>query len=174
VLGKLRKNPPPFMQYTVVFDVLQSGYRNWWLAAAGLVFVFASLGAVLFGRRRFRRGRSRLMSFLFLIFAVVWTWEVSVVSWTQYRRLAAALRDGTCEVVEGEVTQFHAMIPSNVRRHVRDQDSFNVGGHHFQYSDKSIGAGFHQISAEGGPLHDGLRVRIHCLGNDIARLEIAR
>lgn len=31
-------------EYTVVFDVVQSGYRHWWFAAAGLIFVV--LGAL--------------------------------------------------------------------------------------------------------------------------------
>ncbi len=33
-------------------------------------------------------------------------------------------------------------------------------------------AGFHQSVQHGGPIHEGLQVRIHYLGNDIAKLEI--
>jgi hypothetical protein len=55
-----------------------------------------------------------------------------------------------------------------------DQESFTVGNHRFHYADNTISAGFNQTAAHGSPIHDGLHVRIHCVGNDIARLEIAK
>ena len=39
------------MDYTVVFDVVQSGYRQWWFAATGL-FVTALILRDLFVRRK--------------------------------------------------------------------------------------------------------------------------
>jgi hypothetical protein len=53
-----------------------------------------------------------------------------------------------------------------------DDESFDVNGRHFHYSDYEVSAGFHNTSSHGGPLYEGAYVRIWCLGNDIARLEL--
>src|SRR5947208_38201 len=83
----------------------------------------------------------------------------------QPSELAAAFRAGKCSVVEGTVTDFHAM-PANGH----GIESFLVGGKRFQYSDYIITSGFHQTTSHGGPVRDGLRLRIHYLGSNIAKL----
>jgi len=86
----------------------------------------------------------------------------------QPSELAAAYRAGKCQVVEGTVMQFHPMPATG-----HDVESFLVAGKRFQYSDFIHRAGFNQTSSHGGPIHEGARVRIYYLGEDIARLEIA-
>ena len=51
-------------------------------------------------------------------------------------------------------------------------ESFAVGGHRFSYSDYVVTSGFHNTASHGGPIHDGLDVRVSYLGNLILRLEI--
>jgi hypothetical protein len=123
----------------------------WWMRAemrTGFAIAFSAFG---------------LMWTLFAAFAVVWP----------YFAVRAALRDGATRVVEGVVAEFHAMP-----RHGHDTERFVVQDLHFRYSDYSVSPAFHNSSSHGGPIRDGLYVRIHYAGAadnpQILRLEIRR
>jgi hypothetical protein len=155
------------VDYSVVFDVARNGYHPSVGLRIGLLFI--GVGAVLVLCRGFIRPQWRGFPLvLFLGFSVFWTVALLAITWTDYYELASALRDARCEVVEGTVTQFH---PMPVGGH--DVESFSVGGKYFEYSDWTITSAFHQSSTYGGPVRDGMQVRIHYLGKDIARLEVA-
>jgi hypothetical protein len=156
------------MQYMTVFDVTQSGYRQWPFAAFGLIFVVVGAGLVFF-RHQLRGRMHRFFPFAFLGFAVVWTLTAFVSTAGSYSRLASDLRAGRCEVTEGVVTTFHPMPYGG-----HQMESFVVSGRRFEYSDYVVTAGFNNTASHGGPIQQGVRVRIHHRGNDIARLEIAR
>jgi hypothetical protein len=49
-----------------------------------------------------------------------------------------------------------------------------VHGVRFQYSDYVITAGFNNTSSHGGPIREGLPVRIWYLDGEILRLDIAK
>jgi hypothetical protein len=60
-------------------------------------------------------------------------------------------------VVQGQVEHFD---PMPVRGH--KNESFDVAGKHFEYSDYDLtNPGFKNAASHGGPIHDGLLVRIH-------------
>lgn len=151
----------------LVFDVTQSGYRNWWFPVAGLFLVLVAVASLIW-RRPPPAGKSQDAPFFFLVFAVFWTIVALVATSGGYVQLASDLREGRCEVVEGEVTEFHPMPFSG-----HQKESFVVAGRRFEYSDFEITPGFNTTTSHGGPIHAGLRVRIHHAGNDIARLEVA-
>lgn len=156
------------MTYEIVFDVTQSGYSTWPFAAAGLLFVAIGIGVVVF-RHRLPTRTSKYFPFIFLGFAVVWTLIAFVATAGSYSKLASALRDGRCDVTEGVVSDFHPMPYGG-----HEMEWFVVNGKRFEYSDYVVTAGFNNTASHGGPIHKGLRVRIHHRGNDIARLEIAQ
>ena len=58
--------------------------------------------------------------------------------------------------------------------HTPGIESFTVSGVPFSYSDYIPEAGFNQTSAHGGPIHQGLPVRIWYVGKEIVKLEIKR
>jgi len=155
------------MEYNVVFDVSQSGFRQWPFAAFGLIFVAIGTALVVF-RRRLPARTHRFFPFVFLGFAVVWTLFAFVGTLRDYSDLASAFRKGRCEVTEGVVSDFHPMPYSG-----HQMEWFVVGGKHFEYSDYVVSAGFNNTASHGGPIQKGVRVRIHHCGNDIARLEVA-
>ena len=157
------------MDYTVVFDVSQSGYRHWWFPALGLIFVL--IASVLF-RFRHKLGTRTPKSFPYVCLGIAIFVTVVAFAGTagNYLSLASALREGRCEVVTSEVTQFHPM-PASGRRATK---RFVVGGRQFKYSDYIVSAGFNNTSSHGGPIREGLSVRIHHVGNNIARLEVAK
>ncbi len=85
-------------------------------------------------------------------------------------RAARAAQDSTTPVVVGRVENF---TPAPAEGH-RDE-TFTVAGVRFAYSDYVITGGFNQSQSHGGPLRDGLLVRIHYLppSNTIVKLEVA-
>jgi len=172
------------LNYIVVFD-----------AAEGLVggrlpfvlgFAVAALAACLIGvlivrhelPRRARRGSPTWVGVIGLVialFAVV-AGSVIVVTMTA---LSSVGREETARaieaspVVEGLVEHFHPM-PSGGH----DTERFDVAGVHFAYSHRLASQGFNQDVTVGGPIREGIYVRIHyvLLAADpygtIVRLEI--
>ena len=156
------------MNYVVVFDAAQNGYRP----GVGLLIgsIFVCIGTVFFLCRRSFRGVLKVWFPIFFFgFSVSWTIAFLALTWTDYYKLSSALSESRCQVVEGTITQFH---PMPVGGH--DVESFVVSGKRFEYSDWTITSAFHQSSTYGGPLREGMRARIYFLRDDIARIEIAR
>ena len=167
------------MQYEVVFDVTQSGYRGWLFSSFGLVVIL--LGAVF---RHFypiicskigyspeiRYPRATAIFFyLSYCFGVLWTITAFFSTYSEYINLRDGLQNGGADLVEGQVTHFFSM-PYEGHIH----ETFVVGGKRFSYSDYEPSSGFNNTRSHGGPIREGLQVRIWHIDGRIARLEIAR
>jgi len=83
--------------------------------------------------------------------------------------LKRALAEGRVSVVEGTVDRFEPM-PYEGHRNER----FSVNGVTFSYSDYSQDPGFHQSMSHGGPIREGLPVRISYVDKTIVKLEVRR
>lgn len=164
--------------FVKVFDVLDSGFRDWPFPAFGLIFV--AIGLIIFFFPRLIKGagipyldvRSTFQVFFrygFLGFAILWTAAVFFGTYSQYLRHRALAQENRCSVVEGPVRDF---VPMPYTGHARE--SFSVSGVTFRYSDFVITGGFNNTSSHGGPIKSDSYVRI-CYdpsGNVILRLEI--
>lgn len=84
-------------------------------------------------------------------------------------RCRDALLSGKAKVVEGPVEDF---VPMPYGGHALER--FSVGGVAFAYSDFVLTCGFRNTSSHGGPIHEGIGVRVHYVGGDILKLEIKR
>jgi hypothetical protein len=104
-----------------------------------------------------------------LCLCALWSLQTFVGTYSDYIELQNALQQGKITVVEGKVENF---IPMPSTGH--SMESFTVAGHKFECSDYRITAGFIKTSSHGGPIRAGIYVRIHALGNRIARLEVAQ
>jgi len=154
------------MTYQTIFDVGET-YSFLWFPAVGVIFVVSATFFFIF--RRYLSPRFlQFIPIVAVIFGVFWTLTSIVLTMLPHIRLASALSAGRCTVVEGEIHNFRPMPPSG-----HGDESFTVNGIAFVYSDFVMSPGFHQTSFRHGPIREGLHVRIHFLGNDIARLEIA-
>jgi len=85
-----------------------------------------------------------------------------------YERGKDAYRSGQYSIVEGTVTNFHPMPYSG-----HEKESFSVNGVQFSYSDFILVPCFNNTTSHGGPIHEGLRVRIAYAGDCILKLEVA-
>ncbi len=161
------------MQYELIFDIAQSGFRNWTFPALGLVFVAAgifllkkrkSLPLMFPGKIGPKDGAK--LAYFVLAFSVLWTTVSFVITGGDYLALRRALEEGKVDIVEGRVENF-VSIPAKSER-------FTVCGAPFSYSDYFVTAGFNNTVSHGGPIRAGIWVRIAHVGNRIARLEVAK
>ena len=151
------------MEYVTVFDASQK-WLDWWFPAIGAVFVAAGLWALVG-----ERGPRAWFAGLFTLFGLG-IGTVSIFMQLQLRAaLISALRDGRATVVEGRVYDFDPMPFSGHKR-----ECFKVQGTCFCYSDFAVTPAFNQTRSHGGPIYEGLQVRVHHVDSAIARLEVAK
>ncbi|MBI2803952.1 MAG: hypothetical protein HYX68_03105 [Planctomycetes bacterium] len=149
------------MNYELVFDAAEAGYRYWWFPAFGLIGLAVGFAFFIFGRK--------WAGVVVFGFALLWTTISFVGTFAEFWQMRQALHAGDFEVVEGKVVEFVPMPKSG-----RPHESFKVNGHRYEYSDFLISAAFNNTQSHGGPIREGLQVRIADIGGKIARLEIAR
>jgi hypothetical protein len=164
------------MHYVTVFDAATADgpMRHWSFWAQGLVLVAAGLFLVLAGpiltklKRPGRYGAYAFFGWIFFSFACLWTiGSATMVIW-QNLHDREAVREGRCSVVAGLVENFHPDPPED-----HASERFDVSGVHFEYSTFTIGSGFNLTVPQGGPMREGLPVRICYSNRRILRLEIA-
>lgn len=80
--------------------------------------------------------------------------------------LSRQLTEGQAEVVEGPVTIYFEVGGGK-------NECISVTDRQFCYSDWVLTPGFNRTRALGGPIHDGLQVRLRVIGDTIVRLEVA-
>jgi len=161
------------MNYEIIFEATSEPYRNLTFVIPGLAL--SVVGAVLVWRPAllekfgYKKGRWRVFSWFFFLFAVAWTLGAGFSLMSRDFAASQELERGNCSVVEGVVENFHPMPKSG-----HDTERFEVNGVHFSYSDYVMSPGFNNTASHGGPIRDGLRVRICHNSGDILRLEVAQ
>ena len=163
------------LRYQVVFDVASHGYTTWHtaLVPAGVAIVAAGLylivNRMLSGGedRELRRYQSGLK--IIMVVMLVGTVGMLVITWDDYAELRSALARHAYRVVTGTVTDF---VPEGPDGHPTER--FRVDGAQYAYSTYDITSAFHLVARNGGPIHNGVPVRISEVRGSIARLEIAR
>jgi hypothetical protein len=159
--------------YTTVFDVTQAGFRQWSFSAFGLIFVAVGLALpTLIRLGIFRQPPPWMQKWfprVFLGFAIFWTATSFAATYGDYHAAVHAMRSNEAKFVEGIVTRF---TPMPYTGHA--MESFVVQGVRFEYSDYVITAGFNNAASHGGPIREGLPVRIWYRGNEILRLDVGR
>lgn len=148
-------------EYRVVFDILDVGYSGWHVAMIPAM-VGAGFGLATFWSHRIRRrdtSASRIREGVILgaatLIAGVVALVIIAVSFTEHRHLREARRRGDGAISEGVVSDF---VPEQPNGHPRE--SFAVGSRRFSYSSSDITSGFHWTAGRGGPIKEGMRVRI--------------
>ena len=164
------------MLYETVFEISDVGFKYLWLPALGAIF--AALGglfayvpklAAIRLPLTFFRGSPRRIGVFMLIFGLCWTVASFVVTNGEYVSLIRAFEAGNYKVVEGPVQDFHPKPYTG-----KGNESFEVGGMRFEYSEFELKAAHNTTTVHAGPIEDGLFVRVAYIGNKILRLEIRK
>ena len=147
-------------QYTTFFEITQKGF-SWWFPAAGLVIAAVGLFVI-------RKNQPRTKwAYALVAGALLWTMFTFSFMQSEYSEFRQAYRTGQFQVVEGPVERFDPMPWEGHK-----EECFSVQHVRFCYSDFVITSGFNETSSHGGPIRDGLPVRVSYIGNTILKLEI--
>jgi hypothetical protein len=156
------------VDYQVAFDAAREGYHGWWFGLFGLIF--AGIGLTMVGETRAARGAMKVFAWVFVGFSILWTGVATCLPYREHQKAVERLAKGQTEVVEGPVENFR---PQPRGGHARER--FTVKGVAFSFSDNVLTPGFHRTVARGGPLREGLPVRINYdPRHQILRLEIPK
>ena len=158
--------------FIVVFDISDVGYKALPFVAFGLLFVLLGVLMFVFPNALPFRGPRLLkkpFKYLFLGFSVLWTTLAFSSTYKQYRLAKNAATEHHFKVVEGLVRDFKPMPYSG-----HSMERFCVEEACFEYSDYVVTSGFNNTASHGGPIRDGLPVRVSYIGNTIIRLEVAK
>ena len=154
------------LHYRIVYDASQPSV-DWWHLALESLGAVVVLVVLLLARRRALLTKTQVRLGALLLGAALALWWGGA-AWRESRRAAASnALHGRAQVVEGPIVN---LVPGKF--HVRPE-SFKVGSTAFRYWAYGSGWGFHRTMELGGPLREGLNVRIHYVDSDILRLEVA-
>jgi hypothetical protein len=153
-------------QYRVVFDLSQKGFQ-WWFPAFGLIFVVVGGVIIWLGKRNDWSRSRRFVGYFMVGFACLWSGLTFSTTFGEYLHLRSAFRRSQFSVVEGRVTSFRPMPYEGHK-----DECFSVQSQTFCYSDYSVTAGFNNSASHGGPIREGLPVRVSYVGSAIVRLEV--
>jgi hypothetical protein len=158
--------------YVVLYDVARQGYQTWrdaWLPA--LVAIVALVLGFVARKTAGDSPNSRLLAYnrvarLGAFFGVVGTLASLIYTLREFHRFSDALNSGNYRSITGTVTH---LVPERSDGHPRE--SFQVDTVRFEYSSSDVTSAFHRTVGIGGPLREGLSVRIADVDGRIVRLE---
>jgi hypothetical protein len=127
----------------------------------------AAAGSALRGRRR-RAAAVALLVSLLLAGAVLWS---SFDNQARHDACVEASRRGDGDVVEGEIRDLRPLTSYWQRP---AEETFTVGSRSVRLPLVTSGCGFHRTRLEGGPLRDGLKVRLLAWRGHILRVDVDR
>jgi len=169
-------------ELVVAFDLLEAGFKQWDFVKHGFIFLFIGL-VMEFGPKLLPKisqmigqlfdpnGKQKIMAKwmpkFFIGFSALWIASVFSATYTGYNKLVEAYDTGQFEVAEGVVADFVPMPRSG-----HASEKFTVGAASFSYSDFLSVPGFNNTKSHGGPLDEGVFVRVSYVGNSIIRLEV--
>lgn len=155
----------------IEYDLLTSSIGNWWLPALGPVFFGAALLFYLIGRSVERKPMTPFRRFTLVspIYAsIVWTGAAFAWACNEYYQFSHVYQQGKYREISGKIEN----VAGAGHEQRRGYERFEVGGVQFSYSNSLSSPGFHKTRAFGGPIRDGLLVRVRYIDGAIVRLEI--
>lgn len=163
------------MDYQIAYDIQEAIYPGWWIFGAGTLFLTYGLGIIFFGDSKVLNSlidpstKQRIvMPIASCLFGSLWI-GLGIFNYSIFANLRTDARNGSTEIVEGRVEQF---VPMPSEGHA--QETFIVNGQYFAYSDYDLTKGFNRSQSHGGPIKEGLQVRITHVNGSIVKLEIAK
>lgn len=153
--------------YRTVFEIKEKGF-DWSFPTVGLGFVLLGIVLIWVGKRYRWPLRRKVVGYFMVVFASLWFIGVFTTTHSGYSSLQSAYRRGQFSIVEGIVEDFKPMPYEG-----HSQECFSVDLERFCYSDFEITAGFNNTRSHGGPIREGVPVRVFYIGDTIVRLDVA-
>ena len=159
-------------QYRLVYDAGQAGYTDWWFPLFGLGMLGIFTALLIRARRRHLPASRSWILYIGVPFLSLWVVVAFVGTYSSYAKLRDRLADGDYTVVEGVVHNFR---PGDAGDHEEESWTVESRGRSYEYHyvRSRLSPGFRQAAAHGGPIREGLLVRLADVDGHIARLEVA-
>lgn len=155
------------MEYETIFDITKTGIGVLWVVFPSVVWIGLFIALIRFKDRVSPR-LPRCCVYAVSSFAVVSSVALCLNLAAEQYSLRERFRKGEYDTVEGIVEEFDPMPKGGHKN-----ESFKVNGVKFEYSDFDISPGFHNAASHGGPIREGLFVRVSHIGDTIVKLEVA-
>lgn len=161
------------MEYEVAFEIERNGLGVLWYPLVGLLCAGGVFAFTEYFNRYVAVGATRFIpSFRIAIigFILLWTIGAFLVVGPSQSKLRQSYEEGRFEVVEGVVENFN----SNPRgRNDNEMESFSVNDHFFEYNYFEPSPSFNHTAYHGGPVKEGMQVKVTYIGDVIVKLEVA-
>jgi hypothetical protein len=156
-----------------VFDLARYGYTAWRAATIPMVAALAAIALLIPIRRAaWDRSRERQISEVVAMISTAGCCLIAFVivasTWSEYSTLSRSIRAGHYRIIIGRVAH---LTPERSGGHPIER--FSVGADSFWYSSSATTSAFHTTVAKGGPIREGLFVRIFAVNGAIVRLDTA-
>jgi len=152
------------MNYVTIFEIAKQDFP-WWFVSLGLIAFCIGLIVFFFVPLL----RAKFVAAAFMILGLGW----SLLSYSSARRqftsYHASYAKGNFSVIEGKVENFVPMLPNG-----HSAERFTLGRIKFSYAEGIITPCFHHTQPHGGPMRDGLQVRISYVDDCILKLEVVQ
>lgn len=161
------------IQMDVVFDVRTADFASWF-AFVPLVVLLAALFVELVRRRREIRelfvARKNPHMAIYLLAGVVLAFLTGarILSYAEEKNeFVRVLNADQARVVEGEITNYTPQAWTG-----RPLEKFQVGSEQFSFDGFGASSAYHQRVRSGGPIQEGMRVRVFEFRGNILRVEV--
>jgi hypothetical protein len=160
------------MTYHTVFDITHVGLKNWYGTLFFLAFlviwilVMRPIGGQPFWSKR--PGAFRVFVTISSGFIALLAILDCFFTHLHHNNLRREFEEGRFSLVDGVVSEFS---PETLGR---KRERFCVRGHCFTYSQSLSIPGFNDSNEGGGPIREGLPVRVSYVGEQIVKLEVGR
>ena len=143
------------MDYQTVYDIGTDRF-DWWWWLLGIIVGYAGL---LFALLVFRRAQPKVRLLAGIGFLLVSMVGMNFLMDSHFlqRRALSEVAAGKARTVEGTIANFE---PDTGGQGGTAIDTFRIGDEGFSYSNSIHRAGFKQTRMNGGPLREGMTVRI--------------
>jgi len=140
------------MQWKTVFDLALDGWKHLWPLPATLLFLPLLIWGLRHDLKKRAYGAARSVFAIFVLSVIVLGvgWG-AIANVSSYFSLLQTEHRAAYRTIEGSISRFDAEPKS---------ESFTVAGVRFEYSDYDVSPCFHNISKLGGPLGEGLYIRV--------------
>ena len=160
------------MEYDIVFEISMSGLDKTEFSSPGLLFILIGLVMYRFPKlfaRHWSEEWTKRFAAAWLGLAIFWTVTAFTITYLDQESARESYSSGNFKIVEGPIENFDPMPASGYKK-----ESFSVNGVKFEYSDFVVTPGFNNTASKGGPIHEGLPVKISHIDNVILKLEVGK
>jgi len=154
-------------EWVTLFDIANVEFRGWNFVNIGLLFVVVGITMKALEARWNVTFTIPWLANIVFFGSVFWSIGIGGGMYRQYHNIQTQYTSGAFSSVTGKVEKF---TPSSKNRH--NVESFFVGDKRFSYSDYILTPGFNNMRENGGPIFEGLFVRVGYIDDVIVRLEV--